>query len=583
MTRSFNLVALLLIAVVVVLTLAACGDDDQGLPPATNQPPIEEGTVAELRAAMDAGRVSAAGLVEHYLERIETLDRNGPTLRAVIEVNPDARSLAQALDTERQTQGARGPLHGIPVLLKDNIDTGDRMLTTAGSLALLGAPAPRDATVAARLRQAGAVLLGKTNLNEWSGFISLRGFAGWGWSARGGQTLNPYALDRTPCGSSSGSAVAVAANLCAVAIGTETTWSVVCPAAANSLVGLKPTVGLTSRAGVIPISHTQDSVGVLARTVADAATVLGALVGLDPRDPATQASAGHLADDYTQFLDANGLQNARIGIPRQVFFGNSPEGDAVAEQAIGALRAAGAVIIDPANVPTALALARDVTWSQGWVLLYEFKADLNSYLATRSGIGVATLADLIAFNTAHADTELALFDQGVFELANPLGALDTPAYLNALATSQRLSRTQGLDAVMDRYQLDALVAPTGPPPWVIDYSSTEDPLGFLLLQAVAARAGYPVITVPAGFASGLPVGVSFVGRAFSEPTLIRLAYAFEQATHARRPPQFLPHRPSQPIVQESLAELEPMAPRAPGNSFPGLGLAPALARDAPGP
>jgi amidase len=549
MTGSFNLVVLLLISVVVTLTLAACGDDDQGAPPVTSQPPIEEATVAELRAAMDAGRVSAVGLVEHYLARIEALDRNGPTLRAVIEVNPDARSLAQALDAGRQAQGARGSLHGIPVLLKDNIDTGDQMLTTAGSLALVGAPATRDATVAERLRQAGALLLGKTNLSEWANMRSLT--ASSGWSARGGQTLNPYALDHSPCGSSSGSAVAVAANLCAVALGTETDGSVVCPAAANSIVGLKPTVGLTSRAGVIPISHTQDTVGVLARTVADAATVLGALVGTDPRDPAMQASATHLPDNYTQFLDTNGLRNARIGIPRQVFFGKSPESDAIVEQAIAALRAAGATIIDPADVPTAASLAVD---SSGFrMLLFELKADLNSYLQTRSGLGlglgVATLGDLIAFNTAHADTELARFGQEIFELADPLGSLETPAYLSALAKGQRLSRDQGIDAVMDQHQLDALVAPTGPPPWVIDYSSRDPALGFQL-HSVAARAGYPVITVPAGFASGLPVGISFVGRAFSEPTLIRLAYAFEQATHVRRAPQFLPHQTSQPVTRE---------------------------------
>ena len=509
------------------------------------EPTIQEATVADLQAAMDAGRVSARGLVEQYLARIAALDRNGPTLRSVIEINPDASSIAADLDSERRDQGPRGPMHGIPVLLKDNIDTGDQMLTTAGSLALIGAPAAGDATVAERLRRAGAVLLGKTNLSEWANMRSLH--AASGWSARGGQTLNPYALDHSPCGSSSGSAVAVAANLCAVALGTETDGSVVCPAAATGIVGLKPTVGLTSRAGVIPLAHSQDTVGVLARTVADAVTVLNVLVGVDPRDPATQASAGRIPESYAQFLDANGLRNARIGIPRQVFFGQSAESDAIVEDAIEALRAAGATIIDPADVPTATTLANDA--SEFTVLLYEFKADLNSYLATRSGIGVATLADLIAFNNTHADTELARFGQEIFLLANPLGSLGTPAYLNALGKSQRLARTEGIDAVMDQYQLDALVAPTGPPPWIIDYA-TGDPFVPYPLHSVAARAGYPVITVPAGFVGGLPVGVSFVGRAFNEPTLIRLAYAFEQATHARRVPQFLLHQVSAAVAHK---------------------------------
>jgi amidase len=498
---------------------------------------LDEATVAELQAAMEAGRANALDLVERYLACIEALDRSGPTLRAVIETNPDARSIAQALDAERHDQGPRGPLHGIPVLLKDNIDTGDQMLTTAGSLALIDAPATRDATVAERLRNAGAILLGKTNLSEWANMRSLRATSGW--SARGGRTLNPYALDHSPYGSSSGSAVAVAANLCTVALGTETHGSVVCPAAANGVVGLKPTVGLTSRAGVVPLAHTQDTVGVLARTVADAATVLGALVGPDPRDPATRASAEHIPDNYTQFLDTNGLHNARIGIARQVFFAKNADSDAIIEQAIGALRAAGATIVDPANVPTAATLATDV--SEFLVLLYEFKADLNRYLATRSGIGVATLADLIAFNNAHADTELALFGQDIFELANSLGSLAIPDYLTALATSLRLSRDEGIDAAMDQDQLDALVAPTGPPAWVVDHA-TGDPFVPYPLHSVAARAGYPVITVPAGFADGLPVGISFVGRAFREATLIRLAYAFEQATHARRVPQFLPNQ-----------------------------------------
>lgn len=495
---------------------------------------IEEASLASLSEAMAAGRLSSRRLTEMYLERIAALNTAGPELRAVIEVNPQALEIAEALDRERAASGPRGPLHGIPVLLKDNIDTADELLTTAGSLALADTRPTRDATVAARLRAAGAVLLGKANMSEWANFRSSHSSSGW--SGRGGQARNPYALDRTPCGSSSGSATAVAASLCAVAVGSETNGSILCPGAMNGVVGIKPTVGLTSRAGVIPISHTQDTLGPFGRTVADAAALLGGLTGEDPRDPATAASAGRAFTDYLQFLDAGALRGARIGVARETFFGYSEKADPIAEAAVETLKACGAEVIDPADIPTAKAM--DESHAEMDVLLYEFKADLNDYLATRGDAGqVRTLADLIAFNEAHAAEELPYFGQDLLIASQAKGPLTEADYLSALAEIRRLSRSEGIDALMETHRLDAIFMLTGAPAWKIDLVN-GDPGGGGSSSGPAALAGYPAITVPAGMVSGLPIGVTFTGRAFSEPRLIALAHAYEQATHARIRPAY---------------------------------------------
>jgi amidase len=505
-------------------------------------PELIEASIADLREGLASGRYTARRLVEMYLERIAALDAAGPTLNSIIETNPDALAIADALDRERAAGHVRGPLHGIPIVLKDNIDTGDRMMTTAGSLALAGAPANQDATVVAQLRAAGAVVLGKANLSEWANFRSDRSSSGW--CGRNGQSKNPYVLDRNPCGSSSGSGVAVSASLCAVALGTETNGSIVCPSNANGVVGIKPTVGLTSRAGVVPISHTQDTVGPFGRTVADAAAVLGALVGVDARDDATQASAGRFHTDYTQFLDAQGLRGARIGVARNVYTGYNSKTDAVFEKALAALRDAGAILIDPADIPTAEEIKSDN--AQLTVLLYEFKHDLNAYLAMRTGVPIRTLADAIAFNEEHAAEEMPWFGQELFYQAEAKGPLTEPEYLAARETSRRLGGELGIDAVMEKHQLDAVVAPTGFPAWTTDLVDGDH--SHTGSSGAAARAGYPLVSVPMGFVTnpagadlGLPVNITFMGRAFSEPVLLRLAYAFEQATHARRAPHYLPH------------------------------------------
>ncbi len=526
---------------ILVAAAAACAVRAPVPPPRTTSPvfDLDEATIADLQQRMASGRDTARSLAEKYLARIQALDRQGPSLHAVIEVNPDALAIADALDAERRLKGPRGPLHGIPVLIKDNIATADHMETTAGSLALVGARPPDDAFLVRRLREVGAVILGKTNLSEWANFRSTRSSSGW--SARGGQTRNAYALDRSPSGSSSGSAVAVAANLAAVAIGTETDGSVVSPASNASIVGIKPTLGLVSRSGIVPISHSQDTAGPMARTVTDAATLLAAMAGVDPGDPATAAAAPHLPVDYTTALDPNGLQGARIGIMRNAGFGANPAVDRLAEAAIAVMRARGATIVDPANVPT---LGR-FDASELQVLLYEFKADLDKYLLWLGPAApVHSLEDVIAFNTRHAAQEEPFFGQELMIEAAAKGPLTSPAYLDALASDQRLARTDGLDAILNGQHLDALVAPTALPAWLIDHVNGDSvPVSAASSTgptSVAAVAGYPHITVPMGYVKGLPVGLSFVGRAWSEPTLIRLAYAYEQATHLRRPPQFAP-------------------------------------------
>ncbi len=497
---------------------------------------LEEATIADLQAAMQSGRLSAVGLVQQYLDRIEDLDTDadGPRLRSIITTNPNAFRIAEQLDRERAMGKVRGPLHGIPVLLKDNIDTAD-MMTTAGSLALAGPFPPLDATVTDRLRAAGAIILGKANLSEWANFRGFRSVSGW--SGVGRQGLNPYVLDRSPCTSSSGSAAAVSANLVAASLGTETNGSIVCPCSVNGVVGIKPSVGLTSRAGVVPIAHSQDTVGPICRTVADAAAVLGAMTGLDRRDPGTFESDGHFFRDYTQFLDPVGLRGARIGIGRE-FFGASEHIDRIVEPLIQVMKDAGAVVIDPARfLPGHLAAINSAP--SLLVLETEFKNDVNAYLASRVGLGVQTLADLIAFNEAHADEEMPYFLQQIFVDSQAKGPLTDPAYLKALATDFRVSRAEGLDEIMDRLKLDALFAPTRNPAWTIDLINGDRSFG--ASSTPAALAGYPIIQVPAGFAfEHLPVGVSFMGRRWSEPTLIKIAFGFEQATKARKPPQFLP-------------------------------------------
>jgi len=530
LVRLLGSVALLAISI-------ACRGEVRESPPRPSTPEFElnELSVAQLQDGMTSGRYTSRRLVELYLQRIAQIDGAGPTLRSVIETNPDALAIADALDAERKAKGPRGPLHGIPILIKDNIDTGDKMLTTAGSLALTGGPAPRDAFVVERLRAAGVVILGKTNLSEWANIRSAKSTSGW--SARGGQVKNPYVLDRNPCGSSSGTGAAIAASLATVGVGTETDGSVVCPSAVSALVGIKPTVGLVSRTGIIPIAHSQDTAGPMARTVADAAALLNGMVGVDQRD-AAMAAAPAAREDYTAALKTDALKSARIGVPRAQYFGYSAPADAAVDAAIAVMKAQGATIVDPADIPTAARLdACEIE-----VLLYELKSDLNSYLATRgSAAAASTLKDLIAFNERERAREMPYFGQELFIRAESKGPLTSPEYRAAATQCRRLARDEGIDAVMTMHKLDALVVPTLGPAWPSDLVNGDHITGGG--STPAAVAGYPSITVPAGWAGELPVGVLFMGRGWSESRLISLAFAYEQASRQRKPPKFLPTIP----------------------------------------
>ncbi|MBI2073814.1 MAG: amidase [Gemmatimonadetes bacterium] len=503
------------------------------LPPVQQAGPLDEMTVAQLQADMQSGRRTSRSITQAYVRRIAALDRQGPSLRTVLETNPDALQIAEQLDAERKQGRVRGPLHGIPVIIKDNIDTHDRMQTTAGSLALEGNFAERDAFLVERLRAAGAVILAKANLSEWANFRSSRSSSGW--SGRGRQCKNPYVLDRNPSGSSSGSAVAASANYCAVAIGTETDGSIVSPSNACGIVGLKPTVGLVSRAGVIPIAHSQDTAGPMCRTVGDAAALLSGMTGVDPRDPATADSEGHIAPDYTAFLDADGLRGARIGVRART--GNNPVINALVENAIKVLRDHGAEVVDPADIETAGQLGS----AERDVLEYEFKHDLNLYLATMpANVKYRTLADIIAFNEANKNREMPYFGQEIFIACQARGPLTEQAYLDARAKCVELTRAKGIDATMDKHRLDAMMGPSGGPAGIVDLVTMTGGGGGGGSSQFPAVSGYPHITVPAGFYMGLPMGISFFGRAWSESVLIRIAYAFEQATRARKAPTFIP-------------------------------------------
>ena len=512
-----------------VSAIAAGSVSSEHVPAPPKEFELDELTISDLQEGMKSGKYTSRSLVKKYLDRIDEIDKHGPAINSVIEINPDAISIAEGLDRERKEKGARGPLHGIPILIKDNIDTADRMMTTAGSLALLGSRPLQDSFVARRLREAGAVILGKTNLSEWANIRSNHSSSGW--SGRGGQTNNPYVLDRNPCGSSSGSGAAAAANLCAAAIGTETDGSVVCPSSANSLVGIKPTVGLVSRSGIIPIAHSQDTAGPMARTVKDAAILLGALTGIDANDGATKAQKSFR--DYTQFLDKGGLKGVRLGIVRKSFSFNDGV-DKLMNNHISELKKLGAVVIDPADIPT----SGKFDDSELEVLLYELKADLNKYLkGLGSSAPVHSLKEVIEFNEKNRDREMPYFGQDLFIKAEAKGPLTDKKYLQALAKNHLLSRTQGIDFVMRKHRLDALIAPTGGPAWPTDWINGDHFTGGY--SSASAVAGYPHITVPAGYVFGLPVGISFFGAAWSEPKLIQYAYAFEQATRFRRTPGFL--------------------------------------------
>lgn len=499
---------------------------------------LDEISSSALQDGMKSGKYTAHSIAEKYLSRIESLNKQGPAINALIEINPDALAISDTMDQERQAGKLRGPLHGIPLLIKDNLDTSDKMMTTAGSLALVGAKPPQDSTVVQKLRAAGAVIIGKTNLSEWANIRSSHSTSGW--SGRGGLTKNPYALDRNACGSSSGSGAAVAANFCAAAIGTETDGSIVCPSSANGIVGIKPTVGLVSRTGIIPISHTQDGAGPMARTVKDAAILLGVLTGVDRSDDATLASEGKSLTDYTRFLDPTGLKGARIGVARK-YFGFSEDVDALMNGLLDVMKKQGATLVDPADIET----FGKFDDSELMVFYYELKADLNAYLSRLGpSAPVRSLKEIIDFNEKNKEKEMPYFGQDLFIKSEAKGPLTEKEYLDALDKNRKLARTEGIDALMDKNKLDAIVAPTAGPSCLTDLLNGDHFTGGS--SNAAAVAGYPNINVPAGFIHGMPVGISFFGRAWSEPTLIKLAYSFEQATKLRKPPQFLPAIPLNP-------------------------------------
>ncbi|HNQ93765.1 MAG TPA: amidase [Anaerolineales bacterium] len=495
---------------------------------------LPEWTITDLRQKLDSGELSARQLAELYLGRIEAIDKNGPHINSIIELNPDALEIAGKLDAERKKKKARGALHGIPILLKDNIDTHDKMQTTAGSLALEGNYAAQDAFIVQRLRKAGAVVLGKTNLSEWANFRGKRSVSGW--SSRGGLTRNPYALDRSACGSSSGSGAAITANLSVGAVGTETDGSIICPAQTNGIVGIKPTLGLLSRSGIIPVAHSQDTPGPMTRTVADAAILLGAMTGVDAGDSATRPSKKRGLSNYAKFLELDGLKGARIGVARNMA-GTNPRVMKIFETCLDAMRHLGAVIVDPADVKH----FDKFSDSEIEVLHYEFKADLNAYLKSLdASVRVHSMEDVVKFNEENNDQTMPYFGQEHMTMALERGSLKTRKYKSALAKNLRLARKQGIDATMKKYKLDAIVVPSGGPAWVIDLANGDAINWDMESTSPAAVAGYPHITVPAGYVFGLPVGISFFSTAWQEPTLIRLAYAFEQATQFRRQPRFLP-------------------------------------------
>ena len=495
---------------------------------------LPEWTISDLQEGMQSGELTARRLAELYSERISEIDKNGPYINSVIEMNPDALEIADSLDAERKAGKVRGPLHGIPILIKDNIDTADRMQTTSGSLALEGHIAAKDAFIVKQLRKAGALILGKTNLSEWANFRGKRSVSGW--SSRGGLTRNPYALDRSACGSSSGSGAAVAANLCAAAVGTETDGSVICPAQTNGIVGIKPTLGLLSRSGIIPIAHSQDTAGPMARTVTDAALLLGAMAGVDGQDPATKGTKKRGGNNYLKQLDRDGLRDARIGVARNMA-GTNPRVLKIFEHCIEVLKHLGAVVIDPADVPNFDKFGK----TEVDVLHYEFKADLNKYLKTVDGTcQVHSMEDVIKFNEENSHKVMPYFGQEHMITAQGTKSLRDKKYRDALAKNLRLTRKEGIDAAIRKHKLDAIIVPSGGPAWLIDLVDGDSNNWDMESTSPAAVAGYPHITVPAGFVFGLPVGISFFAGAWQEPTLIKFAYAFEQATQYRRQPRYLP-------------------------------------------